>query len=83
MPGYMNYHIQFSSLIYNKTKGISIENEEFKKEYDRWCVISLNGYQADKQIHEHMEYNLGITEMSNLRMYNTIKDQIGTYRESE
>lgn len=67
---YHKFHLEFSSLIYIKEKGVKLDNPEFLTSVARWRDVSEKGYAADKEIHDSMDEIFKMNTTDNNTTYN-------------
>jgi hypothetical protein len=80
MPGYSQFHIEFSGLIANGGKGVDYSKDENQKEYKRWNKISINGYASDTTIHADMTSAINSQTLTRTQASSLIKSQIIAYK---
>jgi hypothetical protein len=54
MSGFGEFHIEFSSYIYDSKNETAIDDKTFLKKYKSWNKVSTDGYASDTMIHGRM-----------------------------
>jgi hypothetical protein len=79
-PGYLQFHKEFSALIYKPGDDTDIADEKFLKNYNRWSKITQSGYKNDTGIHARMATVLTTTYANRESALDAIIQGITHYR---
>jgi len=74
MPGYDEYHIDFSALIYHKDKGVDKTDKGFLKNYKKWANVAISGYSKDGRTRERMASALSSEKLSMEEAYDYLSE---------
>lgn len=81
MPGYTDFHKEFSSFIYKPGKDTPLDDKDFLSSYKKWNKVSISGYKADSQIHSKMIAAIGLPPTTTQHdAINLIVNSMATYR---
>lgn len=77
---YLQFHKEFSALIYKPDTETDLEDKTFLKNYNRWSKVTKSGYKSDTQIHQHMSNAINATGLTREAAYDLINANLTFYK---
>jgi hypothetical protein len=79
MPGYSEYHKEFSNFIYKGKIEVKMDDAGFLTSYNRYLKVTRAGYNSDTQIHDNMKHAIEASVMTKQAAIQRIVENITNY----
>jgi hypothetical protein len=77
---YLQFHKEFSALIYKPKEETPLDDKGFLANYNRWSKVTVKGYRNDTQIHAHMTAAINATGQTRGQSLKLITDNLTVYK---